>query len=105
MNWNLSRLQHIMRESAKKTDGSSYTRKLLDKGVDGCWKKFMEEATELAMAAKLEDGSRVIKESGDVIYHLLVVLESRGLSVSLVEEELQRREGKSGLEEKASRQS
>jgi phosphoribosyl-ATP pyrophosphohydrolase len=76
---------------------------LLDKGTAKCAKKFGEEAIEAAIAAVAESDERLIAESADVLYHLLVLLMSRGLSVAAVEKELQRREGQSGLAEKAAR--
>jgi phosphoribosyl-ATP pyrophosphohydrolase len=82
---------------------ASYTRKLLDKGVEHCAKKLGEEAVEAVLAAAVEDRDRVIAESADLIYHLLVVLRARGISLAEVEAELATRVKTSGLEEKASR--
>ena len=81
----------------------SYTRKLLDKGAAQCAKKFGEEAVEAVLAAVSEDRDRVIAEAADVLYHLLVVLKSRGVTLAEVEALLETRSKKSGLEEKASR--
>ncbi|EKS30190.1 phosphoribosyl-ATP diphosphatase [Afipia felis] len=83
----------------------SYTRKLLDKGPEHCAKKLGEEAIEVVIAAVESDGARehVIAESADLIFHLLVLLKSRGVALSEVEAELARRTQMSGLEEKASR--
>jgi phosphoribosyl-ATP pyrophosphohydrolase len=81
----------------------SYTRKLLDRGVGHCAKKLGEEAVELAIAAVAEDRERVIAEAADLLYHLLVVLQSRGIALSEVEVALERRTSMSGLDEKASR--
>jgi phosphoribosyl-ATP pyrophosphohydrolase len=82
---------------------SSYTRKLLDKGPEHCAKKFGEEAVELVIAAVENDRAHLIAESGDVLFHLLVLLKSRGVTLEEVEAALQRRTAMSGLEEKASR--
>ncbi|MPZ58873.1 MAG: phosphoribosyl-ATP diphosphatase [Rhizobiales bacterium] len=82
---------------------TSYTRKLLDKGVAQCAKKLGEEAIETALAAVGEDRDRVIAEAADLLYHLLVVLEARGVALSEVETALAQRLGMSGLEEKAAR--
>lgn len=101
----LNLLEARLRERAKAPPTESYTRQLLDKGTVKCAKKLGEEAVELIIASVSEGDERVVAECADVIYHMLVMLLSRGLSFSLVEEELQRREGKSGLQEKASRQS
>jgi phosphoribosyl-AMP cyclohydrolase / phosphoribosyl-ATP pyrophosphohydrolase len=96
-------LEVRLNERAKASPQESYTRQLLDKGVGKCAKKFGEEALEAVIAAVGESDERLIAESADVMYHLLVLLMSRGLSFAAVEVELQRREDKSGLAEKASR--
>jgi phosphoribosyl-ATP pyrophosphohydrolase len=92
-----------VRERASASPDVSYTRKLLDRGVAHCAKKLGEEAIETALAAVDEDRDRVIAEAADVIYHLLVLLEARGIALADVEAELGRRASQSGLEEKAAR--
>jgi phosphoribosyl-ATP pyrophosphohydrolase len=82
---------------------SSYTAKLLAQGVEKCAKKFGEEAVELALAAVQGKREETTKEAADVLYHLLVLLQAAGVSPSAVMDELKRREGTSGLVEKASR--
>jgi phosphoribosyl-ATP pyrophosphohydrolase len=82
---------------------SSYTAKLLSKGVEKCAKKFGEEAVELALAAVQHKKDEVAREAADVLYHLLVLLQASGVSPNAVMEELKRREGTSGLAEKAAR--
>jgi phosphoribosyl-ATP pyrophosphohydrolase len=89
------------RAGAKATD--SYTRQLLDQGVAHCAKKLGEEAVETALAAMGEDRGKLIAEAADLLYHLLVVLEARGVTLAEVEAALAERTAKSGLEEKASR--
>ena len=81
----------------------SYTRKLIDKGVAHCAKKLGEEAVETALAAVAEDRGRLIAEAADLLYHLLVLLEARGVTLAEVKAALAERVGMSGLEEKASR--
>ena len=81
----------------------SYTRKLLDRGVTQCAKKFGEEAIETALAAVGEDRDRLIAETADLIYHLLVVLKARDIKISEVESVLGARVGLTGLQEKSSR--
>jgi phosphoribosyl-ATP pyrophosphohydrolase len=81
----------------------SYTRSLLDKGAAHCARKFGEEAVELAIAAAALEESAVRAEAADVLYHLLVVLRARGVTLSSVVDELAKRSKLSGLEEKASR--
>jgi len=83
----------------------SYTRKLLDRGVAHCAKKLGEEAVEAAIAAVDEDKDRMIAEAADVLYHLLVVLHARGVTLDEVEAELGARARRSGLDEKAARKS
>jgi len=98
-------LEKRVRERAAASADVSYTRKLLDRGVAHCAKKLGEEAVEAVLAAASEDRERVIAESADLIYHLLVVLKARDISLAEVENELTTRVKTSGLEEKASRKS
>jgi phosphoribosyl-ATP pyrophosphohydrolase len=83
----------------------SYTRKLLDRGVAQCAKKLGEEAVELALAAVIESRERLIEETADLLYHLLVVLKARDIKLSEVETLLGVRARQTGLQEKASRTS
>ena len=89
------------------TDGSgaetSWTAKLLSKGPDKCAEKFGEEAVEAIIEAVKGDRAKLTAEAADVIYHLLVMLAARDVSLADVLAELERREGKSGIAEKASR--
>lgn len=84
-------------------NGSSYTRQLLDAGPAGCAKKLGEEAIETVIAATSESEDKLKEEAADLLYHLLVLLESRGVSLEDVLSVLERRSGTSGLEEKSSR--
>jgi phosphoribosyl-ATP pyrophosphohydrolase len=99
----LDELEQRIEKRATASAEVSYTRKLLDRGVAQCAKKLGEEAVETVLAAIAEDRERVIAESADLLYHLLVVLHARGVKLSEVEAELGNRTSKSGLEEKASR--
>jgi len=81
----------------------SYTRKLLDKGADYCARKLGEEAVETVIAAVENNRSHLIAESADLLYHLLVLLKARGVTLDEVEAALAQRTSVSGLEEKASR--
>jgi phosphoribosyl-ATP pyrophosphohydrolase len=99
----LADLERRVKERAKASADVSYTRKLLDKGTAHCAKKFGEEAIETVLAAIGEDRDRLIAESADTLYHLLVLLRARGVSLDEVEALLETRTKKSGLEEKASR--
>ena len=82
---------------------TSYTRKLLDKGPEHCAKKLGEEAVETVIAAIGNDREHLIAESADLLFHLLVLLKSRGVKLEEVEASLAERTSMSGLEEKASR--
>ena len=83
---------------------SSWTAKLLTKGPEKCAEKFGEEAIEAVIEAVRGDRDRLTAEAADVIFHLLVMLAARDISLAEVEAELTRREGLSGLAEKAARQ-
>ena len=82
---------------------SSYVAKLFHKGVDGILKKVGEEATEVVIAAKDENREQIVYESADLLFHLMVMLAQYDLTLADVADELARREGLSGLVEKASR--
>ena len=88
---------------AASTAEASYTRKLLDKGAEHCAKKLGEEAVETVIAAVENDRSHLIAESADLLFHLLVLLKSRGVSLEEVETALEKRTTLSGLDEKAAR--
>jgi len=82
---------------------SSYTAALFAKGPAKCAEKFGEEAIEAIIAAAQGDTANLRAEAADVVYHLLVMLAARGLTLDDVRAELRRREGVSGHAEKASR--
>ncbi len=82
---------------------SSWTAQLLAKGPEKCAEKFGEEAIEAVIEAVKGDKAALTAEAADVIYHLLVMLTARDISLDDVVAELARRQGMSGLEEKASR--
>ena len=96
-------LEQRVSDRANASSEQSYTRQLLDKGVSQCAKKFGEEAVEAVLAVVSEDRERVIAESADVLYHLMVMLHARGVKLAEIEALLETRTKKSGLEEKASR--
>jgi phosphoribosyl-ATP pyrophosphohydrolase len=98
-------LERRVNDRARESADVSYTRKLLDRGVNHCAKKLGEEAVEAVIAAVGEDKDRMIAEAADVLYHLLVVLHARGITLDEVEAELGARTRQSGLDEKASRKS
>ena len=82
---------------------SSYVASLLGKGRDAILKKVGEEATETVMASKDGVPGRVVAEMADLWFHCLVLLEHHGLGPADVLDELERREGRSGHDEQASR--
>ncbi|MDQ1898976.1 phosphoribosyl-ATP diphosphatase [Paracoccus sp. WLY502] len=82
---------------------SSWTAKLLAKGPEKCAEKFGEEAVEAIIEAVKGDRDRLTSEAADVVFHLLVMLAARDVTLTDVEAELARRAGTSGLSEKASR--
>ena len=103
MPFTLHDLEQRVKERAAASAEVSYTRKLLDRGVAHCAKKLGEEAIEVALAAVGEERERLIAEAADLVYHLVVVLQARGVALAEVEAALAARTGQSGLEEKASR--
>ena len=82
---------------------TSWTAKLLAKGPEKCAEKFGEEAIEAIIEAVKGDRARLTSEAADVLYHLLVMLAARDVTLAEVLAELERREGPSGLAEKAGR--
>jgi phosphoribosyl-ATP pyrophosphohydrolase len=82
---------------------SSYVAKLYSKGLDAILKKIGEEATETILAAKDGDKEHLVYETADLWFHTLVMLAQQGLGPELVLQELARRFGLSGLDEKAAR--
>lgn len=91
----------VARKSASPDE--SWTAKLLAKGPEKCAEKFGEEAVEAIIEAVKGDRDRLTSEAADVIFHLLVMLAARDVTLTDVEAELARRAGTSGLSEKASR--
>ena len=91
-------------EARKGADpGSSWTAKLVAKGPEKCAEKFGEEAVEAIIEAVKGDREKLTAEAADVLYHLLVMLAARDVTLADVEAELARREGTSGIAEKAAR--
>ncbi|MEE2943596.1 MAG: phosphoribosyl-ATP diphosphatase [Pseudomonadota bacterium] len=99
----LNDLAQTISERAKADPDSSWTAKLLAKGPEKCAEKFGEEAVEAIIEAIKNDRDGLISESADVLFHLLVMLQSRGVTLDEVLAELDRRQGTSGITEKASR--
>ena len=101
--FSLDDLAEIIARRADATAEASYTRSLLDRGAAHCARKFGEEAIELTIAAAAQDEAAVRAEAADVLYHLLVLLQARGVPFDSVVRELESRTRRSGHDEKASR--
>lgn len=99
----LGRLADIIESRRHGDPDKSYVARLLSKGEDAILKKIGEEATETVMAAKDGDHKRIVAETADLWFHSLVMLAHYGLRPEDVISELERREGQSGLDEKAMR--
>ncbi len=101
----LTQLAEVLESRKGASPDSSYVAGLYDKGLDAILKKVGEEATETVMAAKDGDAEKIIYETADLWFHTLVMLADQGLGPQQVLDELQRRFGLPGLDEKASRKS
>jgi len=99
----LNRLAELLEQRKSADPQSSYVAKLYANGMDSILKKVGEEATETIMAAKDGDPQKIIYETADLWFHCMVMLAKAGLSPQDVLDELARREGLSGLVEKAAR--
>ncbi len=99
----LNKLSAVLEERKSAAADSSYVAKLYSKGLDAILKKVGEEATETVMAAKDGEADKIIYETADLWFHTMVMLKHMDLEPQQVLDELERRFGLSGLEEKASR--
>lgn len=100
----LARLERTIGERRREAAGKSWVATLNAKGLDAILKKVGEEATETVIAAKSGERSQLVHEMADLWFHCLVLLERQGIRLDEVLAELVRREGRSGTEEKASRE-
>jgi phosphoribosyl-ATP pyrophosphohydrolase len=105
MTFELADLERRIAERAGAAVDTSWTAKLLAAGPSHAARKFGEEAVELVVAAVEGDRPAITAEAADVLFHLLVVLKAREVSLRDVLDELERRTGQSGLAEKAGRSS
>ena len=99
----LSRLEQTIAQRASASPDESYVAKLNAKGLPKIAQKVGEEATEAVIAAVSGSNEELVGESADLLFHLLVLLQAKCVSLDHVLAELDRREGLSGLDEKASR--
>jgi phosphoribosyl-ATP pyrophosphohydrolase len=99
----LTRLAHTIEARKGEDAEKSYAAKLFSRGPEKCAEKFGEEAVEAIIAAAKGDTKNLTEEAADVLFHLLIMLSSRGVKYEDVLTELERREGKSGIIEKQER--
>lgn len=99
----LQRLAAVLEARKASDPDSSYVASLYEKGLDAILKKIGEEATETVIAAKDGDSGKIVYETADLWFHSMVLLAQQGLGPEDVLNELDRRFGLSGLEEKANR--
>ena len=99
----LERLYDVIQERRKGNPDKSYIAKRMQQGTAKIAQKVGEEAVETVIAAMQNDKEEVIKESADLIFHWLLLLADRGITIADVMAELEHREGISGLDEKAHR--
>jgi len=92
-----------IKKNKYKNPNISYTASLFKKGKNFCIKKFMEEARELAVSSKYSNKKNIVHEATDLLYHFLVLLEFKKISIASIMNELKRRQKISGIQEKKSR--
>ncbi len=96
-------LETILEQRKNASSNNSYVSSLYQKGTDEILKKIGEESAEVIMAAKDDTKDKIIYEVADLWFHTLVLLRHKDIEVDKIEQELSRRFGLSGLEEKANR--
>jgi phosphoribosyl-ATP pyrophosphohydrolase len=101
----LQKLAEVLEQRKQADPESSYVASLYNKGLDAILKKVGEEATETVIAAKGGDTQQLVYETADLWFHTLILLAHQGVGPEKVLQELERRFGLSGLEEKAARKS
>ena len=103
MSHTLTQLAEILEQRKTESADKSYVASLYNKGLDTILKKIGEEATETVIAAKNGDKEQIIYETADLWFHSLVLLAHNNIEPQVILDELDRRFGLSGLEEKANR--
>jgi phosphoribosyl-ATP pyrophosphohydrolase len=96
----LSKLVKIIKKNKNKDRNISYTASLFKKGKNFCIKKFLEEAREFASSSKYSNKKNIIHEASDLLYHFLVLLEFKKISITSIMKELKRRQKITGIQEK-----
>ena len=92
--FSIQKLERTVQEKISQPEEGSYTKYLVEEGIDKILKKCGEEMTEVIIAAKNKDKNELINETSDLLYHLLVMLNNEGVSLSEVEDKLNLRHGK-----------
>ncbi|KAA0443913.1 MAG: phosphoribosyl-ATP diphosphatase [Candidatus Thioglobus sp.] len=100
----LKQLETVLQQRKNADANSSYVASLYDKGIDEILKKIGEESVEVIMAAKDDNQEKIVYEVADLWFHILVLLRHKDIELAKIEDELSRRFGLSGLEEKSNRQ-
>ena len=100
---NLEQLIKTIKKQKNVNPKISYTASLFKKGKFFCIKKFMEEARELAVSTKYSNKKSIVHEASDLLYHFLVLLEFKKISIASIMKELKRRQRISGIQEKKNR--
>ena len=100
---NFNYLIRIIKKNKKKNPKISYTANIFNKGKNFCIKKFSEEAKEFSESCKYLNKKNIIHEAADLLYHFLVLLEFKKISMTSVMKELKRRQKISGIQEKKNR--
>lgn len=103
MNNTLMQLAQVLEQRKEQSGEKSYVASLYEKGLNSILKKIGEEATEVVIAAKDGDKTQIVYETADLWFHCMVLLAQQGLHPNDVLNELQRRFGLSGLDEKSQR--
>jgi phosphoribosyl-ATP pyrophosphohydrolase len=99
----LSKLVKTIKKNKNKDRNISYTASIFKKGKNFCIKKFMEEARELATSSKYSNKKYIVHEAADLLYHFLVLIELKKISITSIMNELKRRQKISGIQEKKRR--
>jgi len=92
-----------IKKNKYKNPNTSYTASLFKKGKIFCIRKFMEEAREFASSSKYSNKKNIVHEGSDILYHFLVLLEFKKISITSIMKELKRRQKMSGIQEKKKR--
>ena len=97
------RVYNVILERKQSSPETSYVAYLMDEGTDMILKKFCKESAEVIIAAKNENRTEQIHEIADLWFHMLVLMGHKGITLTDISQELEKRFGKSGFDEKANR--